>query len=168
MSINFLTENCKHSSRNKKFGLCDLVDADGNTGAPAYIDNANRENWIATVLNDYEEDIYFYAIDNCVNFTAQVKKCDGVLILNDKIAFVELKSRTGKASQWISEAEEQLRTTINHFIQENDTTAYTDKRAYIANNKSPRSRVSQAERMDRFYQTTGYVLFIEARINLYG
>lgn len=170
MSIDFFNESCKYSTRNKKFGLCDPISPDGNTENPAYIDNENGETWIATVLNDYEDEIYFYAIDNCVNFNTQiqVRKCDGVLILKDKIAFVELKSRTGKASKWISHAESQLITTIEYFSQEIDTADYTDKRAYIANNRSPRSRISQAERMDRFYKTTGFVLFIEARINLYG
>ena len=172
MAIIFFNNSYKGYSKNKQFGICDDVDdGTGNTSKPAYIDDKNGGKWIATVDNSYNDTIDFYAIDNCVTFPLlangkESKSCDGLLILKDTIAFVELKSRNEQGTNWIKDGEKQLRTSIKYFETVEDSTVFENKRAYIVNNRKPRSRDSQAVRMDRFLDETGYFLFIKARINL--
>lgn len=169
--IYFFQEGCLSSSSNRRFGLCDDLSPATN---PAYIDEANGENWIATVVNDYEEQVDFYAIDNCVvvtpkgNGTAS-KRCDGVLVLNDIIAFVELKSRIHKGADWVDEAYIQLRDTILKYENEGVIRSFSKKRGYIANGMKPRARRGQGERIERFSdETSGYVLYVQATINLHS
>ena len=173
MSVNFFKEVCKSSSKKKVFGVCDDVDADGNTSKPAYLAEDNGAKWIATVDNYYRENIDFYAVDNCVTFPLREdgklsKRCDGFLVSNDIIAFIELKSRNEYGSKWVSDAEKQLKISIYYFEKEKKSSEYNDKRAYIVNNMRPQARISQAERMERFLDETGYLLFVKARINLHN
>lgn len=173
MSINFFQSKCKSSSHNKIFGICDDVSSAGSTADPAYVDENNGQNWIATVDNHYKDEIDFYAVDNCVRFPPRAdgkesKRCDGFLIYQDLIAFVELKSRNEFRSKWVVDAEKQLRISIKFFEKEKKSKEFNHKRAYIVNNMRPTSRVGQAERMERFLDDTGYQLFIKARIALYS
>jgi len=173
MSIVFFDCNCKSSSKKNKFGICDIVKGRGDTSEKAFIDENNGENWIAIIDNFYQDKIDFYAIDNCVAFPLredgkQQKRCDGLLISNNTIAFVELKSRNEDGAKWVYDAEKQLLISIGFFEKEKVSNSYDVKRAYIVNNMRPKSRISQAERMDRFLDKTGYVLFIKARIRLYS
>jgi len=173
MSVNFFKENCKHSSMKPVFGICDNVADHGDTSQPAYLDENNGENWIATVDNHYRESICFYAVDNCVTFPVRedgtsLKRCDGFLSCNDTIAFLELKSRNEYGAKWIKDAEEQLRSAIHYFEKEPVSLKFQNKRAYAVNNMRPQSRLGQAERMERFLEETGYLLFIKARIDIYS
>src|SRR5690606_35170878 len=99
------------------------------------------------------DSIYFYAVDHCVIFPDSEegrlsKRCDGLLLCNDTIAFLELKSRNEKGANWIKEAEKQLRSTINYFEKEPVSKNFNNKRAYAVNNMRPQSRTGQAERME--------------------
>lgn len=172
MSLDFFTSGCKHSSSKKTFGLCDDIDASGSTSSPAYIDEQNGSNWIATIDNHHKDKIDFYAIDNCLVFPLTAgkpsKRCDGMLISGNKIAFVELKSRNEDGAKWVADAEEQIRSAITFFKTTDDADKYKIKRAYIVNNMRPQSRTSQAQRMERFLDETEYRLFVKARIALYS
>lgn len=172
MSVNFFSEACKHSSIRSTFGICDDV-VNGNTSLPAYLDESNGENWIATIVNHSRESIDFYAIDNCVTFPlkpdgSSSKRCDGLLTCDETIAFLELKSRNEQGVNWIKDSEEQLRSAIFYFERESVSESFTDKRAYAVNNMRPQSRVSQAIRMERFLEETGYLLFIKARVDIHS
>ncbi len=168
MKINFFVENSMTSSSKKRFGICDKVSEKGDTSEPAYIDENNGTDWIANVDNFHQDKILFYPVDNCVKFPNKTaKRCDGFLVSNTTIAFVELKSRREQGYKWIADGEKQLRASIAFFEQE-DRTMYTEKRAYVVNNMRPQSRVGQATRMERFFDETGYVLFIKAEICLYN
>lgn len=171
MSVNFFKEDCKHSSKKYVFGICDDVSDNGDTSNPAYLDENNGDNWIATVDNHYRECIHFFAVDNCVRFPLRedgkpTKRCDGFLICNDTIAFLELKSRDENGSIWFKDAEKQLRSAICYFEKEPVSINFNNKRAYAVNNMRPQSRTGQAERMERFSEETGYLLFIKARIDI--
>lgn len=167
----FFQQQCRTSSSRRRFGLCDN---EAPPSTPAYIDEGHGENWIATVVNDYEEVMNFYAIDHCVTVSPrpdgkESKRCDGVLVLNNIVAFVELKERAHKGSEWVNDAFEQLTVTINKFEDEGLPHQFVKKRGYISNSERPQARRGQAERIERFADDTdGYVLYIQATINLYS
>jgi hypothetical protein len=167
MSINFNLANCQTHSSEKLFGLCDDPSPATN---PAYIDENNGAKWIAVVENEYRYQVTFTAIDNCILIKRRDgtidKRCDGVLIYNSTVIFVELKERGAFGNAWVKDAEEQLRVSISHFEASDEAEKYTEKKAYIANSEHPKFKESQARRMDQFSTETGYVLRIVNRIPL--
>jgi hypothetical protein len=169
MSINFFETACQTHSNNRTFGLCDDPPP---VERPAYIDEANGENWIAVVDNFYEEYVTFTAIDHCIVFPLKPdgkshKRCDGVLTYTNTVAFVELKQRDEDGAVWVKDAEKQLRVSIEKFEDTKAADQFATKRAYIVNSERPRFRDSQVVRMERFAEETTYVLRIEARIAIY-
>jgi len=166
MSIVIFEAGCQSSSNRRKFGLCDNPPPSTDH---AYIDERNGENWIASVDNHYEEKVVFTGIDHCIIFPLQPdgtmhKRCDGVLTWSTTVAFVELKQRGTNGSQWVKDAEQQLRVTIDKFEGTPEADLFPVKKAYIANSSRPRFRESQAVRMEKFARDTKYILRIEARI----
>jgi hypothetical protein len=167
MSVNFSEKNCQETTNSKLFGLCDDPPPPHK---PAYIDENDGSKWVAVVVNEDMYQLTFTAIDHCITINRPdgkpAKRCDGALTYNSTIIFVELKQIGAKGSDWIITAEEQLRTTIGYFELEEDADNYNNKKAYIASSERPKFRVSQAKRMDQFFDDTGYVLRIENRIIL--
>lgn len=167
MSINFFDGNCQTFSNRKIFGLCDDPPPPHR---PAYIDENNGARWIAVVENEDLYDVTFTAIDHCVVIKRpdgkDANRCDGVLTYNDTAIFVELKQMDTKGAKWVAKAEEQLRTTISYFEQEDVADDFNSKQAYIANSERPKFRETQMHRMDQFFTDTGYVLRIVNRIKL--
>ncbi|HEX3009680.1 MAG TPA: hypothetical protein VHO90_18895 [Bacteroidales bacterium] len=165
MSINFFDTKCIDKSNRKLFGLCD--DLPDNR---AYLDEQNGSKWIAVVVNDYQYDVNFIAIDKCLKTLridgTQDKRCDGLLTHEKTVTFVELKEIGGFSTSWIKDGEQQLRTSIGYFEKIEEAKNYTVKKAYIANNEHPKARTSQAIRMEKFRNDTGYILRIENRIIL--
>lgn len=165
--MSFIANNiaCQTSSQNKRFGLCDDPLPSKN---PAYIDEENGEKWIAVVVNDSRFVVLFTAIDNCIPLLNEdgtmSKRCDGVLTFENTLIFVELKERKPIGNNWVKDAEKQLRSSIIHFEEEEETINYEVKKAYVANSEHPRFKRSQAVRMNKFQDETGYVLRIENRI----
>jgi hypothetical protein len=94
------------------------------------------------------------------------KRCDGMLIYKSTVIFVELKQRGTKGNAWVEDAEPQLKNSIKRFEQTELSENYIQKKAYISNSEHPKFKASQIERMERFYNDTGYILRIEARIKL--
>lgn len=92
MSFDFFQTDQKVISNKRRFGLCDNPPP---PHSPAYLDEKNGELWIAIVVNDEQESITFYPLDNCITLKRidgkKAKCCDAVLIYNSTIAFVELK-----------------------------------------------------------------------------
>lgn len=168
MSVDFSLGTCQSKSSKKLFGLCDDLPPPHK---PAYINETDGAKWIAVVDNYYEYEVTFTAIDHCIPiFLADgvmSKRCDGMLSYNDTVVFVELKQRAQLGSDWIIDAELQLRTTIGYFKASEQAGSFKSKRAYAANSEHPRFRTNQIERMERFNEDTGYVLRIENRITLY-
>jgi hypothetical protein len=158
----------QNSTTSIEFGLCDDPPPAKN---PAYIDESDDTKWIATIKNNQENTITFTAIDHCKEFEFPKKggnaieigkRCDGVLTIDDKIVFVELKERA--YSGWIKGADEQLRSTIDFFSQHSDAKKYLTRQAYIANRMRPITKTNQQQRMDKFLNDTSYDLKIENRI----
>ena len=170
MEINFFNGQCQSVSNKKRFGLCDEQD----NKEPAYLDEENGAKWIAVVENEELKEIYFIAIDNCIDiWRDEVKKemdnrCDGMLWYEATIVFVELKDRESKKDKnaWVEEGEKQLKRTIEYFEKTEQSRKFTEKRAYIANKAYPKFKESQLGRMKKFKQETGYTLRIENRIKI--
>jgi len=165
MSVRFSEIKCQSITGKKLFGLCDDPPPPPRK---AYIDEENGAKWIAVVVNEYNQQVTFTAIDNCVEIRSRngkmAKRCDGALTYDSTIVFVELKEITKKGNKWIKDAEEQLRSTIRYFEKSEEAEYSRIKKAYIANKERPRFKVSQSARMDQFLLDTGYVLRIENRI----
>lgn len=168
MTIDFFNNQCQQVSSEKIFGLCD----EERTQKPAYIDVSNQDNWIAEIKNEEQKEVYFIAIDNCIEIwrdddsTKMEKRCDGMLWYDGKnLIFVELKDRNlREVSKFIKEAALQLTTTINHFKKNYNIANYNIKAAYIANRKKIHS--SYIARMRKFQDETGCTLRIENRIKI--
>ena len=168
MAIDFFNNQCQQVSSEKIFGLCD----EEGTQKPAYIDVNNQDKWIAEIENEEQKEVYFIAIDNCIEIwrdddpTKMEKRCDSMLGYDgNNLIFVELKDRKLRnASDFIKEAALQLVATINHFKKSCNIADYNIKAAYIANKK--KIHRSYVERMEEFQQETGYTLRIENRIKI--
>jgi hypothetical protein len=165
--IDFNVATCKTQSSNKKFGLCDDAPPPHK---PAYIDENNGANWIAVVVNEQRKEVTFTAIDHCVEIrredSTMDKRCDGFLTFENHVIFVELKARGATGNEWVKDGEAQLKSSIGHFMDTEDSKSYTIKKAYIANSQHPKFKQTQALRMNKFLKDTGYVLRIENRIIL--
>jgi len=164
MSINFTEARCQDHTNKKLFGLRDDVPAER-----AKMDENDGSKWIAVVVNEDRFDVIFTGIDKCIETKRKDgkmdKRCDGVLLYNSTIIFVELKERGAFGNEWVKDGERQLRTTINYFKDTQDSN-YNKKKAYIANSEHPKFKESQIRRMNQFLEDTGYVLRIENRIIL--
>jgi hypothetical protein len=167
MSNTIFDKKCQSSTSKKLFGICDDQEFPDK---PAYIDELNGSKWIAVVVNEDLFEVTFSAIDHCVELKRSdgkmEKSCDGVLIYESNVIFVELKDRNIYGTDWIKEAENQLKSTINFFEGTHQASDFKQKRAYIANKAKPKFRSSQFLRMQQFLNEMGYVLRIENRIVL--
>lgn len=170
MSINFFDESCQTKTNQSKFGLCDDSSLP-NTPAYIDIDVSNEETqWIAIVDNNNEIEVTFTAIDNCININRKDGKmdsrCDGMIIYQNHIIFVELKERNYRNSVWIEEGEQQLKNIIYLFLENNNIANYQSKKAYIANRKKPGYQFSRKEIMQKFRNETGFILLIQNIIKI--
>jgi hypothetical protein len=93
-------------------------------------------------------------------------RCDGMIIYQNHIIFVELKERSYRNSVWIEEAEQQLKNIIYLFLENNNITNYQSKKAYIANRKKPDYQFSRKEIMQKFRNETGFILLIQNIIKI--
>jgi uncharacterized pyridoxamine 5'-phosphate oxidase family protein len=131
MSWEFLASPCKEDPRtDTEFGICEDED-----GSKAYTDTDNPKNWIATVSNESNKIVSFIAVDNCIfNKTDEPgrRRCDGMLVAEDQLYFVELKNQM---KGWISDAIEQLESTIAFFKESHNLEDFKHKKAYACNKK---------------------------------
>lgn len=129
MSLNFLNNTCKEQERyDISFGLCDNQD-----GTKAYSDVENSEKWIASVKNDSATALAFIPVDKCLikdNEYPGRGRCDGILISDQHLYFVELKNQ---AKSWISNSIEQLDSTIEFFKKAHDLNQFKHKKAFACN-----------------------------------
>ena len=165
--IDFCPTEHISSSCKRKFGICDRP---APAAEKAYIAEKQGQDWIAAVDNHYRLKVNFVPVDHCIELRKADGKmdnrCDGCLFYEDTIIFVELKQRKSKGSQWIKDGEQQLRSTIGYFEQQEEAQNFPIKKACIANSERPLFRTGQAVRMERFFLETNYILRIENRINI--
>ena len=141
--INFFDEDCTEETTAPLFGICDE-----ESGRAAYIDTENEDIWLAEVTNKEEKKVAFVAIDNCIEVLEEngdmAKRCDGLLVYEQNLVFVELK-RVRK--NWVKDGVEQLKATIAHFKENSDESDFSRKRAFLANSKHPQFKYSHKQAM---------------------
>jgi hypothetical protein len=127
--LNFLDNTCKEQERfDLAFGLCDNQD-----GTKAYSDSENTETWFATVKNDSAIGLTFTPVDKCLIKDDEYQgrgRCDGILTSSQHLYFVELKNQ---AKSWISDAIDQLDSTIVFFKTAHDISLFRHKKAFACN-----------------------------------
>lgn len=160
MSINFLNNTCSEPVQNNTlFGLCD--NQDGNIA----FSNTNDPNiWIATVENDRGINVNFIPVDKCLikdNEHQGRGRCDGILISDEHLYFVELKDQT---SGWVSDAINQLESTIEFFKENHDIDTFKHKKAFACNKKHRHFQEVDNERNLSFFRKHKVRLDIQAKI----
>jgi hypothetical protein len=168
MALNFFRENCdrsasycntiavkpcKSSTRSQRFGIIDNL---SEQTEPAYIQEYRNEEWDVTVFkqtaSNYE--VIFKAIDNCLEFPEpenadeENNRCDGMLVFNDHLIFVEIKYRSGR--EYTEKAIKQLSRTILMFQQSHGLDVFQIRKAYVSNSAKPKAPVITETTREKF------------------
>lgn len=102
----------------------------------------------------------FKAVDNCVDILRsngeKEQSCDGVLVYEDNLIFVELKDRGTQG--WLTTAREQITVVFENFIKHHNIKAYSTIKAYACNKQRPLAVTSYNEEVQRFKDRTGSLL----------
>jgi hypothetical protein len=165
MNINFFKSPCKEPSRTDSlFGICD-----DQNGRKAYTDLINQYKWIATVINERLLDVTFTPIDHCITILKEGTKdqestCDGMLIFQKSLYFVELKQKG--VGGWLPEAISQLEITIKLLnANHHDLSEFIFKKAYACNKKHPYFTTIDNETCRKFFRiSNGFRLDAQAEI----
>lgn len=160
MSIDFFNVKCQEPTLNADlFGLCDDQD-----GTKAYTNSDDPIKWIATVKNINKETIVFTAIDKCIIQDDElygIGRCDCMLNTDNHIYFVELKDQ---AKGWISNAIEQLESTIQLFSTNHNIKQYKHKKAFACNKNRKHFQEIDNELNLRFFRKYGVRLDVQSEI----
>lgn len=158
MSIDFFQANCQSNTKSTVFGICDNQD-----GTRAFIDTTNPNQWIAKAENDNAIEVMLTAVDNCVTILRpdgnMDNRCDAILTYMDNIVFVELKNQR---ADWITDAINQIETTIIHFMANHNINSFRHKRAFAANKKHPQFSSATHARSQFFFSR------YKVRLNIYA
>ncbi len=160
MSWEFLASPCKEPSRTDiEFGICD-----DENGTKAYTDIDNPISWIATVSNENKKNVSFIAVDKCILQDTDEPgrgRCDGILVTEDQLYFVELKNQK---KSWISDAIEQLESTIEFFKESHNMEDFRHKKAFACNKKSKHFQEIDNEQNLNFFRKHKVRLDVQADI----
>ena len=158
--MDFFSSACQEPPINEKlFGICDE-----ENGEKAYTNADDNTKWIATVNNKKQKEIIFTAIDKCVikDYEHQGRgRCDGMLTSSELIYLVELKN---EARAWITDAIEQLESTVKFFIENHDISKFRHKKAFACNKRHQPFKVVDNELNNRFFRTYGFRIDVQAEI----
>lgn len=168
MPVDFFNEKCRTTSNKARFGLCDDPPP---PHTPAYINENNKGEWIGIVTNERLLDVNFHAVDHCIALPLvedgrKPLRCDGILLSENTLIFVELKSRDVRRKVWLQEGIDQLISTINLFRRNSDLVSYDRAEAHICNKKRPISHLGRSEKIQKFKDTTGLILYTDQEIQL--
>lgn len=160
MSLNFFEASCQEpSTQNELFGICDDQD-----GSVAYTSIDQADTWVATVKNPNQFELTFTAIDACVIKGTEYsgrKRCDGMLTSDEHLYFIELKDQ---AKNWITNAIEQLESTIEFFKEGNDVTKFRHKKAFACNRQKAHFQEIDNEFNLRFFRKHKFRIDVQAEI----
>lgn len=168
MPVDFFNEKCRTSSNKERFGLCDDPPPPHK---PAYIDDNNEDEWIGIVTNKSLLDVNFYAVDHCIELPSpengnKPSRCDGILLAGRILIFVELKSRDVRRKVWLRDGIDQLISTIKIFRKSHNINDYNRVEANICNKQRPVSHSGRSEKIQKFKDTTGLILYTNQEIRL--
>jgi hypothetical protein len=165
MPIDFFKATCKTESTVEQFGLCDDPPPASN---PAYIDENNSGNWIATVINSNKKKVEFHAIDSCVEILKPdgtlESRCDGILHHDTELIFVELKDRG--AQGWLKKGCSQLTITYTNFVANHNITGFKMNTVYVANKQRPLIATNISNHIQQIKDDTGLILKVQNTIEI--
>ena len=166
MPINFFDGACKTESNKAQFGLCDDTPPPEK---PAYIDENDQSKCIGKVASPTNKDVYFYAIDNCVDILkadgiSKESRCDGMLHFDNSLLFVELKMRG--SSGWLVKARTQLTITLAKFQLNNNSTDFDKIEAYACNGLKPFANQGNNIELLKFKDETELIMYAQQDISI--
>lgn len=132
------------------FGINDAIEQ-GDEGGMAYLVAADFADSNAIVSNTTGAPLTFEPLDH--NIVLHPTKdttyslCDCMLYNQEQLCFIELKA---KGKEWLTDAVNQLSSTIDLFQGNHDMGAYSRRTAYAANKRHPQFHFSQKELMQTF------------------
>ena len=132
------------------------------------MDTTTQTNWIATVKNPVAgREITFKPVDGCIEILKGNGKlktsCDGMLLYEQTIIFVELKDKKDPSTKWVAKGEDQLKETIKEFVAAHGRAGKT-LRAFLCNKQQPTTQESHATIINRFAKAVNVLLRVEAEI----
>ncbi|MCD7923888.1 MAG: hypothetical protein LUI85_04005 [Bacteroides sp.] len=159
LSLEYRCESLKHD---KILGICD---PEGES--PAYTTtDEGTDKWIATIQNMNQVDLLFIPVDkNILIYRPNGDKestCDGMILYKNSIVFVELKDV--RVGGWLSEAIQQLATTIDIFNQNHNSRDFEKRYAYPANCRHPQFQTSCRELLQEFRNKYHFTLLPKALV----
>lgn len=173
--VDFFTGFCQNGTcsdttlQNAKFGLCDDPPVAG-ISAPAYVATSTPEKWIAEIDNSAGYEVTFKAVDNCIEILRpngdKEQRCDGLLLYDTTVIFVELKEKRDPSTKWVKEGGEQLKQTIKDFRAAHGTGGWLLKAAYLANRKQPNFQQGHQTTINTLSKATKVLFRVEASIVL--
>lgn len=117
--------------------------------------------WDAIVTNVRQLTVHFVPVDHNIEVRRPngdlESLCDAMLWRDGWVCFVEIKDRH---ESWISEAVEQLKSTIAVFKASHDWNGYGKREAYACNRRHGRFKASKMQEMNDFRRETGFRLNI--------
>lgn len=162
IKYDFYNSSCTPEITNvDNFGIYDELD----NNVPAYLVFNENKIWILRVFNQKNLAVSFHPIDNCISILKEGTKnkdslCDGFLLYQDTINFVELAESRHKSTE---KCINQLKSTIEYFKLKHSVDEFLSKGAIVSNIKKLTSSVS-IERQDDFKQETGFMLYIKTKL----
>lgn len=156
---------CQETTTKKEFGLCD-----DRPSQPAYIseDKTQKAKWIATVKNMKGKTVRFHKIDHCIVLPKDRRRCEGMLTVEKRLVFIELKDIANPKSNksWRFDAAEQIESTLNFYIQLDGTKDYKLEAHIAYPNRGYRNFTNYHVLCKKFYRNNKIVLRIHPYIEI--
>ncbi|CAH0336351.1 hypothetical protein FVB9288_02042 [Flavobacterium sp. CECT 9288] len=162
--INFFKTNCEfETTKVNEFGIHDELHND----IPAYLVFDAEKASMLRVLNSTGKSINFYPIDNCVKIHKENSKdkesiCDGMLIYDNNITFVELAESHHKS---VEDCIGQIKSTIFQFQKYHPNLVFVKKYAIVSNLARPTSTISH-EKCENFREESGFGLSVKTVLKI--
>ena len=159
-SINYFHPSYKREEprTDAKFGIGD----DGKLAFTTF----DEEKTVVEVWNEARRSVQFTPIDHNVVVMEngnERSQCDGMLHIPATMELIFVEMKTGER-KWVTEAVEQLESTINHFAANHVVTDFKKRSAYAANNRYPYFQSSKMEMCEAFRARPKFRLNITNRI----
>lgn len=162
--IDFFDTCCQYeTTTNSIFGIHDEL----HNNTPAFLVFDTEKSYMLKILNPNIKSICFYPIDNCViiykeNSKDKESTCDGMLVFDEHLVFVELAESHHKS---VEDCIEQISSTIFLFKRLHSDLIFNKKLAVVSNLARPTSTISFERCLD-FKEKTGFGLSVKTILNI--
>ncbi|MBP3669025.1 MAG: hypothetical protein J6J26_05590 [Bacteroides sp.] len=145
----------------------DILFGINDNGVLAYTTSSD-ESGIMEVTNKSSHSIQFTPVDHniiVIENGNERSQCDGMLHIEvtKELIFIEMKDCS---KDWISEAVNQLKSTIAHFSSNHVITDFNKRSAYAGNKQHPFFQHSKKELAETFRNQTKFRLNITNKVTI--